>query len=451
MMKNLYMKLFPLVFTAAISVYGQTGSQPQKPLAVGDTVPALVFRKMINYPDSSLSLSHFKGKAVILDFWATYCIPCIESFPKLEKLQREFKDDLQILLLSNYDENGIRRFYRNKSDLILPTAFYDHKLDPFDRLFPHREIPHYVWIDKTGRIAAITSALAIDSANITAFLKGKVCGLPVKDDSRKWGNHRGEVIDSIVHIGNSDRISINPGLMFQSMLLKYDRRLTRVQIEGIGELRGRYVALQNLTALRIMFYALGYESSRDHWRFYLDLNDSDYIAPSGLNQEQMDRWLESHCYIYRVILDRADSVRLHEVMQRDLEWTFKLRSYRAKKRLPFLALYSTGSTEALRSKSGGAGSASSSIYNITISNRPVGDLTAALYRYDVGQEFKAPGQYRLPVVDKTGISFNIDLDIRDVTVTSLAELNNKLKAYHLELRREERMMDVVVITDKQKQ
>lgn len=451
MMKNLYTILLPLALITAFSAYGQPGSLLQKPLAIGDTVPGLVFRKMINYRDSSLSLPALKGKAVILDFWATYCIPCIESFPKLEKLQREFKDDLQIILLSNYDEDGIRRFYRSKSDLILPTAFYDHKKDPFDRLFPHREIPHYVWIGKTGRIEAITSALEIDSVNIAAFVRGEVPRLPEKDDSRKWGDHRGEVIDSIVHIGNSDRISINPGLMFQSMLLRYDHRLTRVQIEGIADLTGRYVALQNLTALRIMFYALGYESSRDHWRFYLDLNDSAYIAPAGLNQAQMDRWLENHCYIYRIILDRADSVRLHQVMQRDLEETFRLRSYRAKKRLPFLALYSTGNTEALRSKGGSPGSVNSSIYNITIKNRPAGDLAGALYRYEVGKEWRAPGQYRLPVVDKTGISFPIDLDIRDVTITSVADLNEKLKAYHLELRKEEKLMDVVVITDKEEQ
>src|SRR5690606_14634663 len=42
-------------------------------------------------------LGELKGKAVILDFWATYCPPCIEEIPHLKDLQAKYGDDLVVI------------------------------------------------------------------------------------------------------------------------------------------------------------------------------------------------------------------------------------------------------------------------------------------------------------------------------------------------------------------
>lgn len=53
-----------------------------------------------NTDGKQVKLSEFRGKIVILNFWATWCPPCREEIPGFVKLQKEYKDDLVILGIS---------------------------------------------------------------------------------------------------------------------------------------------------------------------------------------------------------------------------------------------------------------------------------------------------------------------------------------------------------------
>jgi peroxiredoxin len=78
------------------------------------------------------NLSDFRGKVVLVHFWATWCPPCVEEMPMLDKLYRTFadKDNLKILAVS-VDENGAQSVvpFMQKNNLSVPVYYNsDHSI-----------------------------------------------------------------------------------------------------------------------------------------------------------------------------------------------------------------------------------------------------------------------------------------------------------------------------------
>ena len=75
-------------------------------------------------------LSHYAGKVVILNFWATWCAPCLDEIPDLNRLQREYPDDLAIISISDEDPELLKAFERQ---LVLDT---ESRVLPFGTELP---------------------------------------------------------------------------------------------------------------------------------------------------------------------------------------------------------------------------------------------------------------------------------------------------------------------------
>ena len=86
-----------LVVSVALSLAGRTIAAGIK---TGDAFPELgAFKLEGKLPDST------KGKIVMVDFWASWCEPCKQSFPAMEELHKRYSDRGLLIIAVNVDEN----------------------------------------------------------------------------------------------------------------------------------------------------------------------------------------------------------------------------------------------------------------------------------------------------------------------------------------------------------
>lgn len=99
-----------------------------------------------------IRLSALRGKVVVLDFWGTWCPPCIEAVPELAALQRDYSGRSFALLSLSSDSNEPfwREFIRDKGMLAWPQVL--DRGDRLQRLYGVRAFPTYIVVDGEGII-----------------------------------------------------------------------------------------------------------------------------------------------------------------------------------------------------------------------------------------------------------------------------------------------------------
>ena len=102
-----------------------------------------------------VSLSDFKGKVIILDFWATWCVPCKAEIPGFNELQKRYgAQGLQIIGLSVDDPPSTARKYALEMKMNYPVLLAEGKEDILKAYDPIPSIPVSIIIDRQGRIVS---------------------------------------------------------------------------------------------------------------------------------------------------------------------------------------------------------------------------------------------------------------------------------------------------------
>jgi len=160
----------------ALLLYNQAFAQVKNQ----EQVPNLKFETILNAKVKKAELQQLKGKVVWIEFWATWCGPCLSAMPHLQKLQAKYKDQLQVITVTDETEDRIKQFLKAKpSNLWFAIDTARSLVD----LFPHRLIPHSVLISPTGKLIAGTLPENITEHVIDSLLNGKEVRLPEKKDN----------------------------------------------------------------------------------------------------------------------------------------------------------------------------------------------------------------------------------------------------------------------------
>ena len=160
-----YTLIFIVIFIGAILFFFEHFLEA--PISITDVQPEEIFnqkKSSVGYlaPDFSLrnlqgnyeNLNNYRGQVIVLNFWATWCVPCRVEMPSFEKLYRRYRSEGVIVLAVTLDKNAGQKIksFVHKYGISFPVLL-DEKGEA-EQLYPSMTIPFTYVIDREGRVVA---------------------------------------------------------------------------------------------------------------------------------------------------------------------------------------------------------------------------------------------------------------------------------------------------------
>lgn len=141
-----------------------SGSRPPR---IGSKAPDFT----VTDSERTVTLSKYEGKPVVLNFWATWCPPCIEEMPSLVQLQDRMKDKVTIIAVSlDVDESAYKRFVTDRKLNMVTVRDADQKSNT---LYGTYKFPETYIIDGKGMIRRkFIGAVNWNDPQIEEYLRG---------------------------------------------------------------------------------------------------------------------------------------------------------------------------------------------------------------------------------------------------------------------------------------
>jgi len=138
--------------------------------STGQRAPEVHVSTWVSAPESAAaSLAEHRGKVVVLEFWATWCGPCVQAIPHMNQLVAAFADEPVVFLaLSEEDEEHLEEFLERR-----PMKAWVG-VDPGGRTraaFNVNRFPTAVVIDKQGAIAWSGHPMELDATQLRALAR----------------------------------------------------------------------------------------------------------------------------------------------------------------------------------------------------------------------------------------------------------------------------------------
>lgn len=150
-------------------------------IKIGDNIPTYNLTKVLNSPNSQIDISSLKNKPILINFWGTWCSPCIPGMKTLSNLQKLFGEKIQIIAVSNDTEEKLLFYQKNNKTKIWLAS------DPSQNLwniFGISTAGHIALFNDEGKLVSITETHNIDSAAIQNLVENKKSNIALNKGDR---------------------------------------------------------------------------------------------------------------------------------------------------------------------------------------------------------------------------------------------------------------------------
>jgi len=137
-----------VVALAGALIWVVAGTLPDGIVRVGDTAPDF---KVVTEDGRTFTRSNFGGKLLVLNFWASWCTPCLQEVPSLDVFQRQFGPQGVVVLGVSVDKN--ERLYRSFLDQF--RVSFEVSRDPswdIATTYGTFQLPETYVIDRQGKV-----------------------------------------------------------------------------------------------------------------------------------------------------------------------------------------------------------------------------------------------------------------------------------------------------------
>lgn len=148
-------------------------------LNIGDPAPPLKLAELVQAPEgASADLESLRGQVIMLEFWATWCAPCLKSMPHVNDLHRQFADQgVRVIAITREAPALVKRFLEDGT--IEPWVGIDDNAST-GHAYGITALPTTILIDRQGKVAAITAPTNVTSEVISSLLADEAIDLPVQ-------------------------------------------------------------------------------------------------------------------------------------------------------------------------------------------------------------------------------------------------------------------------------
>lgn len=305
-------------------------------LKIGDKVPDLIVTKLIHSQKKQVKLSNlYKKGLLIIDFWATWCSPCLAELPAADSLVGTYSH-LAVLSVSHDDSLTTSLFLKKHPKIKRSRLTITSDDKALSEYFPHKIIPHNIWIDRHGTIKLITGSESVNERNIRAILRDSLLTVAEKKEDINFNMSKPYHVpdDKIEYrsIITHHNDSIPAGLTYNGALSNGTSRRIFSFNSAIVDLYWLAYVQQQTCFTNWDFVELHckdsvkfrYPQKKDTRAMQL-LSASAYNKNNMTVEEQIKNWEKENTYCYDLILPKTVSSEVFaDYMFNDLNRYFNL-------------------------------------------------------------------------------------------------------------------------------